>query len=457
MSTFATTSPRDGAELSNYHTMTKDERAASVDRSAAAFESWSRATLEERARVLREIARLHRERVDQLAVLAANEMGKPISQGRAEVEQLAKIFDFYADHGPEFLQDEHLEHVEGGRALVRSAPLGPVLGVMPWNFPYYQVARFVAPNLLLGNTILLKHARSCAATSIEIARIIAEAGAPEGVYENLLVSGPDINEFIADPRVRAVSLTGSEEAGRSVALSAAQHLKKCVLELGGSDPFIVLPDADIDSAVEFASSGRFNNAGQACTSAKRMIVHADVWDEFLEKFLSETQKWSTGDPLEESTKLGPLSSEAVRFDVASQVDDAVSKGARVHAGGSVPEGPGSYYPATVLTGVTPEMRAYREELFGPVAVLYRVSSEDEAIALANDTPFGLGAVVFSSDPEKAERIANALDTGMVGLNTTLRSQPGLPFGGVKDSGFGRELGRFGLEEFANKKLLRYAQ
>ncbi len=312
----------------------------------------------------------------------------------------------------------------------------------------------MAPNLLLGNTILLKHASNCPQQALRIADIVTGAGAPAGVYQNLFATNEQIARMIASPLVQGVSLTGSERAGQAVGSVAGAHMKKCVLELGGSDPFIVLADADVPFAAREAATGRFANAGQACTSSKRFFVEEAVWDAFLEEFLAQARQWTLGDPSNSETKLGPMASLAARADLEAQVDDAVSKGSTVHLGGAVPDGPGAFYPATVLTGVDPRMRAYREELFGPVAVLYPVSSAEQAVAIANDSPFGLGAAVFGRDETKAREVADQLEVGMVGINTTIKSAPDMPFGGVKSSGVGRELGRFGLDEFANKKLVR---
>jgi len=454
MSTYTTTNPRSGESLAEYTPISDAEAAAALGRAAKAYTDWSTQPLAERAAVLTRIAELHRERKDELAKSIALEMGKPVTQAQGEIELSASIFDYYAAQGPDLLRDEELEVAGGGRAVVRTSPTGPVLGIMPWNFPLYQVARFVAPNLLLGNTVLLKHARSCTRTAILIDEIIQAAAAPEGVYENLVIGSGQVAALIADPRLCGVSLTGSEEAGRTVAEQAGRHLKKCVLELGGSDPFIVLADADLPTALGFAETGRFLNAGQSCTSSKRMIIHEDVWDEFVPAFVDRARGWTAGDPLAEETRLGPMASEAGRAEIAEQVDDALAKGAVLHVGGEVPEGPGSYYPATVISGITPDMRAHTEELFGPVAVLYKVGSVEEAVALANDSRFGLGSAVFTQNAELAAEVADRLEVGMVGLNTLIRSQPNLPFGGVKASGIGRELGRLGLDEFANKKLIR---
>lgn len=454
MSNITTVDPRTSSAIDSYPLASANELEAALQRAADSFEEWAAGPASERAPLLHRIADLHRERREELSRTMALEMGKPVTQGMGEVELAASIFDYYADRGHDLLADEELEVAGGGRALVRTAPLGPILGVMPWNFPLYQVARFVAPNLALGNTILLKHARACAGLSVLLADIVHDAGAPHGTYENLLIGSDRVAALVADPRVRGVSLTGSERAGRAVSEIAGRHLKKCVLELGGSDPFIVLPDANIDEVLVFAENGRFANAGQSCTSAKRMIVHSDVWPRFLDGLVERAQAWEPGDPLDESTRLGPMASVDGRNEVAEIVADAISQGATAHVGGVVPDGPGAYYPATVLTGVVPGMRAYHEEIFGPVAVAFEVDSVDAAVELANDTPFGLAASVFTPDLELANTIANRLEVGMVGLNTTIRSQPNLPFGGVKASGLGRELGRFGLDEFSNKKLVR---
>lgn len=453
---YATTNPATGELVKEFTTLTDDEARESLERSAAAYASWSCLDLEKRAEVLRQMAALHREQADALAALSTLEMGKPITQARGEMELAASIYDYYADRGPALLADEELEVAGTGRALVRTAPIGPLLGIMPWNFPFYQVARFVAPNLLLGNTILLKHAENCPQISLAIARIAEQAGAPDGVYQSVFATHDQVAEMIASPQLQGVSLTGSERAGRAVGALAGQHLKKCVLELGGSDPLIVLADANLDDAVTAAVNGRFWNAGQVCTSMKRTIVAEPVWDEFVTRFVDEVTTWRPGDPAQEETRLGPMSSERARADVAEVVQDAIAKGATVHVGGTVPDGSGAYYPATILSDVTPEMRAYHEEIFGPVAVLYQVKSADEAVDLANSSPYGLGGAVFTADATAAAQVADRLEAGMVGLNMLVRSSPELPFGGVKNSGIGRELGRFGLDEFANKKLVRIA-
>lgn len=455
MTRYATINPVTGQTLKEFATISDDEARRALGDAHQAYAGWRSQPLSERADVLRRVASLYRELSDDLAALMTLEMGKPVSQARAEIALSASIFEYYADQGPALLEDEELDIAGSGRAVVRTAPIGVVLGVMPWNFPHYQVARFVAPNLLLGNTIVLKHAGSCPQQALRIAEMVTEAGAPYGVYQNLFASNEQIADMIADPRLQGVSLTGSERAGSIIGGLAGQHMKKCVLELGGSDPFIVLSDADVEQAVAAAVPARFGNAGQTCTSSKRFIVEDGVYDEFLRKFVEKTAEWFTGDPTDERTKLGPMASVAARDDLAAQVQEAVDKGAVVHAGAEVPDGPGAYYPATVLTDLDPSMRAYREELFGPVAMVHRVDSVDHAIEVANDSPFGLGSAVFTRDDQQAAYVADRLDVGMVGLNTTVKSAPDLPFGGVKSSGIGRELGRFGLDEFSNKKLVRY--
>ena len=454
MSKYASTDPTTGAIVAKFETLSDQQVMASLSAADSAYRTWRTTGVAERAAILQRVADLHRERETELAELMTLEMGKPIAQARGEVKLSASIFEYYATKGQDLLADEELDIAGSGRALVRTAPIGALVGVMPWNFPYYQVARFVAPNLLLGNTILLKHASNCPQQALAVEAMLRDAGSPEGVYRNIFASSDQIADLIADPRIQGVSLTGSERAGSIIGQLAGKYMKKAVLELGGSDPFIVLAGADLGDAVAAAVPGRFGNAGQACTSSKRMIVDASVWDDFLDGFVSAAQSWTMGDPTDPATRLGPMSSVGGRDEIAEQVADAVSKGATVHLGGSVPDGDGAYYPATVLSGVTPDMRAYREELFGPVAVLHKVDSTDAAIDLANDSPFGLGSAVFTTDDTEAAYVADRLDVGMVGINTTIKSAPDMPFGGVKTSGIGRELGRFGLDEFANKKLVR---
>ncbi|NCL72959.1 aldehyde dehydrogenase family protein [Rhodococcus sp. YH1] len=454
MGVYTTTDPATGEEVAQYPEISDAELDELIGRSAAAYRSWRTTPLEQRRAVLARAAEIHREQADELAALLTLEMGKPITQAKGEVALVASIYQYYADHAEEFMADEPLDIAGSGIAVVRTEAIGPLVGVMPWNYPYYQVARFAAPNIALGNTIILKHARNCPQSALAIERVLTEAGLPDGVYLNAFISSAQVAAAIADPRIQGVSLTGSEKAGSAVGEVAGRHMKKCVLELGGSDPFIVLGDADVDAAASAAVVGRLGNGGQACTASKRFLVEEPVYDEFVRKFLDGMTGWQPSDPASPETKLGPLSSRSAVDELDELVQDAVSHGAEVLTGGDRPDEKGAYYPPTVLVGVTPEMRAYHEELFGPVAVVHRVGSLDEAIEAANDSPFGLSSSVFTSDPQKADRVAEELETGMVWINSTSKSSPDLPFGGVKRSGVGRELARFGFNEFANKKLVR---
>jgi succinate-semialdehyde dehydrogenase/glutarate-semialdehyde dehydrogenase len=454
MAKYATINPATGERVAEFDVISDAEAEQIVDRAANAYRSWKQTELSRRTEVLRTMARLHRERAEELGAILTLEMGKVKAQALGEVALVANIYEYYADHAEEFMADEPLTIAGTGSAYVRTEPVGVLVGIMPWNFPYYQVARFAAPNIALGNTIILKHARNCPQSALAIEKLFIEAGLPADVYINAFASAEQISKMIADPRVQGVSLTGSERAGAAVGEVAGRNMKKYVLELGGSDPFIVLDDADLDAAATAAATGRLSNSGQACTASKRFIVLDSVYEQFVEKFVSAVKVYETGDPTSEATKLGPMSSSEARNDLDELVQDAVSKGASVLAGGAPDEGPGVYYPATVLANVTPKMRAYQEELFGPAGVVYRVADEAEAIELANNSPFGLSSSVFTKDQARAERIATQLEAGMVWINSTSRSAPDLPFGGVKASGVGRELSKFGFNEFANKKLVR---
>ncbi|KUM38307.1 NAD-dependent succinate-semialdehyde dehydrogenase [Arthrobacter sp. EPSL27] len=454
MTAYKTVNPATGETLKEFPLATAAEVEHALAASKAAFDDWQAAPVEARTKVIARVAELYRERRDELARLIATEMGKPLAQSRGEVGLVADIYDYYAEEGPAFLKDEVLDVKGGGEAVVRSAPVGPLLGIMPWNYPYYQVARFAAPNLVLGNTILLKHAGSCPQSALAIEQIFKDAGLPEGAYINLFLSNDQVAEVIADDRVQGVSLTGSERAGSAVAEVAGRNLKKYVLELGGSDPFIVLDSDDLDATVKAAVSGRMGNAGQACTASKRFIVVEDLYEAFVEKFTARMSAIKPGDPLLAETRFGPLSSQSAADGLIEQIQDAVDKGATLRTGGHHVEGPGAYVEPTVLTNVTPGMRAFSEELFGPAAVIYKVAGVEEAIELANGSPYGLGGAVFSADAEKAKDVADRLDTGMVFINSVAETQADLPFGGVKRSGVGRELARFGMDEFVNKKLIR---
>ena len=450
---YAVVNPATGERLAEYPEVDAAGLEDALRRVAAAANGWGRTTSPaERAELLHRVAELHRERSDELAEIIVREMGKPIQQARDEVGFAADIIDYYADNGPALVQDQPIELAGGdGDALIRTSPVGALLGIMPWNFPYYQVARFAAPNLVLGNTVLLKHAPQCPESAAAIERMFADAGFPDGAYVNIYASNEQIEQVIGDPRIQGVSLTGSERAGSAVAAIAGRNLKKVVLELGGSDPFIVLSTPDLDATVEAAVAGRLDNSGQSCNAAKRFVVADDLYEPFLERFTKALSAIEPSDPHDEDARLGPLSSTAAAERLQSQVDRAVRGGARLVLGG---QRDGTFFPPSVLVDVTPDNPAYGEEFFGPVATVYRVADEQQAVAIANDTPFGLGSYVFTTDPEQAQRVADRLEAGMVYVNIVGADAPELPFGGVKRSGFGRELGRLGLGEFSNRKLIR---
>lgn len=454
MSTYAVVNPATGETLATYPTATDAEVEAAVAAAAEAARTWGRtSTPAERAALLRRVAELHRERRDELAAVVVREMGKPLAAAEGEVDFAADITEYYADHIEEITRDTPIDILGEGTAVIRRAPLGALLGIMPWNFPYYQVARFAAPNLAVGNTILLKHAPQCPESAAAIAQMYADAGFPAGAYADVRLTNEQAAEVIADPRVQGVSVTGSERAGAAVAEVAGRNLKKVALELGGSDPFILLSTDDLDGAVQMAVDARLDNNGQSCNAAKRFIVVDDLYEQFVEKFAAGIGGATVGDPFAEDTVIGPLSSLTAAERLAEQVDRAVAQGATLVTGGVRD---GAYYPGTVLTGVTEDMDAYREEFFGPVGVVYRVADEDEAIAVANGTPFGLGSYVFTTDAEQAKRVADRIEAGMVYINVVLADSPELPFGGVKRSGTGREMGLLAADEFVNKKLIRTA-
>ncbi|GAA1995827.1 aldehyde dehydrogenase family protein [Microbacterium pumilum] len=402
---------------------------------------------------MRRAAELHRERRDELAAIIVREMGKPLSAALGEVDFAADITEYYADNAEKITGDQPIDILGEGTAVIRRSPIGALLGIMPWNFPYYQVARFAAPNLVIGNTILLKHAPQCPESAAAIDQLYQDAGLPAGAYVNIYATNDQAATVIADPRVHGVSVTGSERAGAAVAEVAGRNLKKVALELGGSDPFILLSTDDLDGAVQSAVDARLDNTGQSCNAAKRFIVVEGLYDAFLEKFTAAMTGAKLGDPFADDTDLGPLSSVTAAERLAAQVDKAVAQGARLVAGGTRD---GAFYPATVLADVTPDMDAYREEFFGPVGVVYKVADEDEAVKVANDTPFGLGSYVFTTDEAQAARVADKIDAGMVYVNVVLADSPELPFGGVKRSGTSREMGLLAADEFVNKKLIRIA-
>ncbi len=449
--------PVTGEIVETFETATDEQIEECLAAAHQTYQSWRDTPIEERAKIVARVGELFTERADELAAIITEEMGKPLSQSKGEAEFCTDIFSYFATEGPRLTSDQEIKAIGGGRAKIQKLPVGPLLGIMPWNYPYYQVARFAAPNLVLGNTIILKHAETCPRSALAIQQIMDEAGVPAGAYTNVFASHQQIADIIADPRVQGVSLTGSERAGAIIGEIAGRNLKKAVLELGGSDPYVVLDSADVAESAALAWETRMENTGQACNSNKRMIVMDDIYDDFVAELAKHASGLKPGDPKEEAEgTFAPLSSRAAAESLAEQLRDAVNKGAVVHAGGNIPDGPGAYFEPTVLTGVTPEMRAYKEELFGPVAVVYKVSSDEEALALANDTPYGLGAAVFSTDEERARKVAERLETGMTNVNTGAGEGADLPFGGVKRSGFGRELGPLGMDEFVNKRLLYIA-
>jgi succinate-semialdehyde dehydrogenase/glutarate-semialdehyde dehydrogenase len=455
MSTYAVVNPATGETVKEYPEISDADLRAAIDRADQAYKSWSgSSSVAERAALVGKVGELHSERREQLAEIIVREMGKPVEQALGEVDFAAAIYDFYADKAESLLADEPIELLEGdGTAVIRRSPFGVLLGIMPWNFPYYQVARFAGPNLVIGNPILLKHAPQCPESAAAMAQIFADAGAPEGAYENIYATNDQIEWVIADPRVHGVSVTGSERAGSAVAAIAGRNLKKVVLELGGSDPFILLGTDDVDAAAQQAAEARLDNTGQSCNAAKRFIVVDELYDDFVAKLSEKMGATKAGDPTSAETEIGPLSSTAAADRLEDQVKRAIDNGAEVVIGG---KRDGNYFEPTILTGIAPGEEASQEEFFGPVAQVYKVGSEEEAVELANQTPFGLGSYVMSTDKEQAERVADRIEAGMVYVNLVGADSPELPFGGFKRSGFGRELGRYGADEFVNKKLIRSA-
>ncbi len=449
--------PATGEVVETFPTATDADVENALSSATNAYQSWKDVPIEDRGKVVLRAAELFTERAEELARIITTEMGKPLSQAKAEAEFASDIFRYFATEGPTLAADQEIKTFSGGRAVVQKLPIGPLLGIMPWNYPYYQVARFAAPNLMLGNTIILKHAENCPRSALAIEQLLADAGAPEGAYVNLFASHAQIAAIIADPRIQGVSLTGSERAGAIIGELAGKNLKKAVLELGGSDPFVVLDAEDPKAIADTAWDTRMENTGQACNSNKRMIVTEGIFEDFVAQLTARAQNLTPGDPSKDDDgTYAPLSSRGAAETIAEQVRDAVAKGATLHAGGDLADDGTAYFSPAVLTGVTPEMRAYREELFGPVAVVYKVSDEEEALRLANDTPYGLGGSVFSTDTDRAARLAQRLEVGMANVNTPAGEGAEIPFGGVKRSGFGRELGPLGMDEFVNKRLFYVA-
>ncbi|WP_411100559.1 NADP-dependent succinic semialdehyde dehydrogenase [Streptomyces sp. x-45] len=450
----ATVNPANGETLRTYEAMGEEEIERRIELAEATFRTYRTTGFYERAGLMRRAADLLEADQKEIGKVITTEMGKPVKQARAEAAKCAKTMRWYADHAAELLADEEPAEADvkdsgASRALVRYRPLGPVLAVMPWNFPLWQVIRFAAPALMAGNVGLLKHASNVPQTALYLEDLFHRAGFPEGCFQTLLIGSAAVDDILRDERVRAATLTGSEPAGRAVASTAGEMIKKTVLELGGSDPFVVMPSADVERAAEVAVTARTQNAGQSCIAAKRFIVHTDVYDAFAERFTEGMKALKVGDPMDEGTDVGPLSSEQGLNDLVELVDDAVRGGANVLCGGERPDGPGWYYPPTVLAGVTRDMRIHREEAFGPVATLYRAADLDEAVLIANDTDFGLSSNVWTRDDTDVDRFVRDLEAGGVYVNGMTASHPAFPFGGVKRSGYGRELSGHGIREFCN--------
>jgi succinate-semialdehyde dehydrogenase/glutarate-semialdehyde dehydrogenase len=449
---YATVNPYTGEVEREFETLDAGEIDRAVQAAHQAFGAWRRRASQERAQVVRRAGELMTERKDRLARLVTLEMGKLIGESEQEVDLSSAILVYYGDEGPDIAAEQRLA-TDAGDAVLVNEPLGVLLGIEPWNYPLYQVVRLAGPNLVLGNTILLKHAGNCPQTALALEELFRDAGATDGVYTNLFLETRDLHLVIESPLVQGVALTGSDRAGAAVAEQAGANVKKSVLELGGSDPFIMLDGDHMERTIDAAAKGRLGNTGQSCVASKRFIVLDEYCDDFLTGLRDRFAALEPGDPSDPRTTFGPLSSERAAMQLMEQVQDAIEKGARVVIGGGRPDLPGAFVDPTILTQVTADMRAYREELFGPVAVVYRVADEDAAIALANDSQYGLGGSVFASDPHRARRVADRLETGMVWINHPTSSRPELPFGGIKRSGYGRELSELGMQEFANRKLI----
>jgi len=451
--TYQSVNPSTGKTLQTFDMLTDTQLEAAIDTAATCFEMWKHKTYAERAVVVAKASALLHERADEFAQLATLEMGKRINEARGEVEFSANILAYYAKNAEKFLAPVEL-HPTFGEAHMESSPIGVIFGVEPWNFPYYQLARVAGPHLMAGNVLIVKHAGIVPQCAIAFEKLWIEAGAPVGLYTNLLITHDQSDHVVDDSRIKGVALTGSVAAGESIAARAGQHLKVSSMELGGSDAFIVLEDADLEHTIKWAVWGRMYNAGQTCCAAKRFIVVETLAEKFLEQFQAALVALTPGDPMDEKTTLGPLSTEDALVQLLKQVDGAISNGATLLIGGKRIDRPGSFMQPTILTDITPENPAFREEFFGPVALFFRVKDEDEAIALANDSDFGLGGSVFTQDVARGKRVASRVETGMMFINNISWSDAELPFGGIKNSGYGRELGDMGIQEFVNKRLVR---
>lgn len=447
--------PFDGKTLKTFETLSEGQLETRLAAAAACFKTWKHKSYKERAVIVARAAELMRAHVDDFARLATLEMGKRIDEARGEVNFSSNILDYYAKNAEKFLAPEKLHPVHG-EAHMESSPIGVIFCVEPWNFPFYQLARVAGPHLMAGNALVVKHSSNVPQCAVAFEKLWIDAGAPAGLYTNLFISHEQSDRVIDDPRVKGVALTGSVEAGRSVAARAGQILKPSSMELGGSDAFIVLDDADLEKTIPWAVWGRMYNQGQTCCASKRFIVQESIADKFLEKFQAALAQQTPGDPMDEKTTKGPMSQEVALVDLLKQVDGAVAHGAKVLMGGKRIDRPGSFMETTILTDVKPDNPAFRAEFFGPVALFFRVKDEAAAVALANDSDFGLGGSVFTKDPARGERVASGVDTGMMFINNIDWSDAELPFGGLKNSGYGRELGDMGIQQFVNKKLVRTA-
>ncbi len=450
---YQSVNPCTGKILKTFKECSDRQLESALKTAASGFETWRHTTFAARRKIAAKAAALMRARPDEFARPMTLEMGKRIEESRGEVALSADIIDYYAENAERFLAPQKLKP-RSGQAHVENSPLGVLFGVQPWNFPYYQLARFAAPNLMAGNVVMVKHAGCVPQCAIAFEKLWREAGAPAGAYTNLLISHDQVSRVIDDPRIKGVALTGGTEAARGIAARAGQNLKKSTMELGGNDAFIVLEDADLDRTVQWAVWAKMNNTGQCCIAGKRFIVVEKLADRFLEKFRTALAALEPGDPMNPATTLGPLSTEAALVQLLAQIKRAVAHGAKLALGGQRFERPGSFMQPTILTHIKPANPAYREEFFGPVALFFRVKNETEAVALANDSDFGLGGSVFTRDVARGQRVASRIDTGMVFVNHPTWTAADLPFGGIKNSGYGHELSRAGIQEFVNKKLVR---
>jgi succinate-semialdehyde dehydrogenase/glutarate-semialdehyde dehydrogenase len=448
----STISPVTGEEIKSFDELTEDQIDQKLQLAADTFREYRKTSFEERSRMMIKAAEILEDEAEEFGRIMTTEMGKTLASAIAEAKKCALGCRYYAENAQKFMADEDIE-LEGAKTFIRYQPIGPVLAIMPWNFPFWQVFRFAAPALMAGNVGLLKHASNVPQCALAIEDILHRAGFPEGAFQTLLIGSSKVQAVIDDPRVRAATLTGSEPAGRQVASEAGENIKKTVLELGGSDPFIVMPSADLDKAISTAVTSRTLNNGQSCINAKRIIVHHEIAEEFERRYVEAMAALKVGDPMEEGTDMGPLATPQIRDDVDGQVRKSVEAGAKVLTGGKAVDGPGNFYPPTVLTDIPEDSPAYVEEIFGPVASLFRVRDIDEAIALANDSDLGLSSSAWTNDSSEQERFINEIEAGMTYVNRMTESTPEVPFGGAKNSGYGRELSYLGIREFLNAKTV----